>query len=378
MQIINKIRSLVKTFLMKKGLKTNKKIVVFESDDWGSDRNFSKENLDKLLLMHPEFMPDCYQKFDTLETEDDVRELKNVLLSYLGADNRPAVFTLNFATFNLDVDEMKNAKLKEIKFIPFQLYYKIKNGNEKVLEEVLDGKSKNCFSYELHSREHINSGTLLSDIKEGNKLVADAFNLKIVGVNSENYCGMDVLNTSNKNSLKILGDAMDEFRKVFGKTSESYIAPCYVWKPSDEKVLEKLGVKYLQGKIFQNLPINKDRYKKKCHKFGEKSKNANLYYFYRNCFFEPTRDRLKGKSDDEILKKTMQEIGIAFRCKKPAVVCTHRVNYVGGIVKENRISNLKLLKQLLEQIKQKYPDVIFKSSTKMCKEIIAENGGKKI
>lgn len=378
MQIKNKIKSLVKTFLMKKGLKTNKKIVVFESDDWGADRNYSKENLDKLLSLYPEFAPDGYQKFDTLESDEDVRELKKVLLSCRGADNSPAVFTLNFATFNLNTEEMKNADLKETKLVPIELYYKEKNGSGKVLAEVADGEYKGCFASELHSREHINSETLIADIKGGNKLVADALDLKIVGVNSENYCGMDTLNTSEENSKAILEDAMEEYEKVFGKVSESYIAPCYTWKPSDEKVLENLGVKYLQGKLFQNLPVGKDKYKKVYHKFGEKSKNANLYYFYRNCFFEPTRDRLKGKSDDEILKKTMQEIKLAFRCKKPAVICSHRVNFVSGIAKENRTSNLKLLKELLEKIKQEYPDVIFESSAKMCKEILAENDSKKV
>lgn len=84
MQIKNKIVSLIKTYLMKKGLKTKRHIVVFESDDWGSDRNYSKENYDKLLLLHPEFIPDGYQKYDIIENSEDIQELKKVLLSVTG------------------------------------------------------------------------------------------------------------------------------------------------------------------------------------------------------------------------------------------------------------------------------------------------------
>lgn len=378
MQIKKKIVSLIKTYLMKRGLKTQKHIVVFESDDWGADRNYSKENYEKLLALHPEFVPDGYQKYDTTENDEDVKELKKVLLSVRGKDNNPAVFTLNFAMFNLDIPEMQNSDCKEVKLVPIDQYYKQKPKSSKVLAEIADGEYKGCFATELHSREHINSETLLSDIKNGNKLVADAFNLGVVGVNSENYCGMDTLNTSEKNSQEILQEAMGEYERIFGKTSESYIAPCYTWKDSDEKVLEDLGVKFLQGKLFQNKPIGKDKYKKKYHAFGEKSKVSGLRYFYRNCFYEPSRDRLAGKSDEQILKTTMNEIRHAFRCKKPAVVCSHRVNFVGGIYEENRKNNLVLLEKLLKTIKNEYPDVIFMDTTKMCKEMIAENDCKKI
>ena len=36
MQIKNKIKKLIKQYLYKRGLKTNRQIVVFESDDWGA------------------------------------------------------------------------------------------------------------------------------------------------------------------------------------------------------------------------------------------------------------------------------------------------------------------------------------------------------
>lgn len=374
MQIKNKIVSLIKTYLMKKGLKTKRHIVVFESDDWGSDRNYSKENYDKLLSLHPEFSPDGYQKYDIIENNEDIQELKKVLLSITGSDNNPAVFTLNFAMFNLDIEKMKSSKYKELKLVPIDLYYKQKQKNGNVLQEIADGEYKGCFVTELHSREHINSETLLFDIKNRNSLVMDAVNLGIVGVNSENYSGMDTLNTSEDSSKKILKDAMKEFERIFGKISTSYIAPCYTWKDSDEKVLENLGVEFLQGKLFQNNPVGKDKYKKKYHYFGEKSKVSGLRYFYRNCFYEPSRDRLAGKSDECILKTTMNEIRYAFKCKKPAVICSHRVNYVSGISEENRDNNLILLKKLLNTIKNEYPDVIFMDTSKMCKEIIAENG----
>ena len=50
---------------------------------------------------------------------------------------------------------------------------------------------------------------------------------------------------------------------------------------------------------------------------------------------------------------------------KPAVVDTHRVNYIGSIVENNRRENLMLLDQLLTQIKRRWPDVQFMSSDQL-------------
>ena len=61
----------------------------------------------------------------------------------------------------------------------------------------------------------------------------------------------------------------------------------------------------------------------------------------------------------------MEEIEIAFQWGKPAVVSSHRVNYVGSIDPSNRDNGLNELKKLLNKVLQKWPDVEFMTSAEL-------------
>ena len=66
---------------------------------------------------------------------------------------------------------------------------------------------------------------------------------------------------------------------------------------------------------------------------------------------------------------TLRQIAAAFRWKKPAIISTHRVNFVGGINKQNREAGLKELHSLLKTIVKRWPDVEFMSTVNMLKEL---------
>jgi hypothetical protein len=61
----------------------------------------------------------------------------------------------------------------------------------------------------------------------------------------------------------------------------------------------------------------------------------------------------------------LNRIETAFRYYKPAIISSHRVNFIGAIVPDNRNKNLMLLKQLLFEIVKKWPDVEFMSSDQL-------------
>jgi len=61
----------------------------------------------------------------------------------------------------------------------------------------------------------------------------------------------------------------------------------------------------------------------------------------------------------------MSDIDIAFRWKKPAVISSHRVNYIGRLRPENRTNGLKKLEALLQSIIAKWPDVEFMTSVEL-------------
>ena len=61
----------------------------------------------------------------------------------------------------------------------------------------------------------------------------------------------------------------------------------------------------------------------------------------------------------------MEEIRVAFKWGKPAVISSHRVNYVGSIDPSNRDNGLDKLKKLLNKVLKKWPDVEFMTSAEL-------------
>jgi hypothetical protein len=65
------------------------------------------------------------------------------------------------------------------------------------------------------------------------------------------------------------------------------------------------------------------------------------------------------------IESCINDIEIAFRWKKPAIVSSHRVNYIGHLSKDNREMGLSQLTDLLGAILKKWPDVEFMSSEQL-------------
>ena len=78
-----------------------------------------------------------------------------------------------------------------------------------------------------------------------------------------------------------------------------------------------------------------------------------MRYIIRNCVFEPSK---RGK---DWVDSCLNEMKIAFRCGKPAIITTHRVNFIGVHDVSNRDNGLRELTRLLKSILRTWPDVEF-------------------
>ncbi len=74
------------------GWRTNRKIVVFESDDWGSIRMPSRK-VYKHLLKNGIPVDKCpFSKYDSLASEEDLTALFEVLSKHKGSDSKKTCF----------------------------------------------------------------------------------------------------------------------------------------------------------------------------------------------------------------------------------------------------------------------------------------------
>jgi len=94
------------------------------------------------------------------------------------------------------------------------------------------------------------------------------------------------------------------------------------------------------------------------HYLGERNEHNQLYLI-RNAMFEPS---LEEDKNDELVDLCLQQIEAAFFLKKPAIICSHRLNFIGYLNEMNRDNNLKMLKNLLVKILRKWPNVEFMTS----------------
>ncbi len=104
---------LSKNYINIRGWKTKRKFVVIESDDWGSIRMASKEVYNLLLSKSVPVNKSYFTKYDSLETNEDLFELQDVLSKFKDINNRNPIITFNCVVANPDFDNfIKNEDRK--------------------------------------------------------------------------------------------------------------------------------------------------------------------------------------------------------------------------------------------------------------------------
>lgn len=361
------------------GWRTHRKIVVIESDDWGSIRMPSREVYYKLLSEGYKVDQNPFMKYDCLASEKDLSLLFEVLSSIKDKNGREAVITANTIMANPDFDKIRKSDFAEYFYEPFTDTLSRYPEHTRSFDLWKEGISAGVFHPQYHGREHLNVARWMKALREGNKTVTHAFNNRMLSIRSEpsemRFGYLEALDYFSKEEQleksDILKEGMSLFNEIFGFTSRSFIANCYVWDKEAEKTLEKIGVEYIQGIVQQLIPENKDNrhfFKKAYHYIGEKN-SRNQTYIVRNAYFEPS---LQGDGINPV-DYCILRVGAAFRMGKPAIIESHRINFIGSIHQDNREKNLKLLKRLFEEILRKWPDVEFMTSDELGEYIANSN-----
>lgn len=365
-----KIKSTISRNLINaKGWRTDRKIIVFESDDWGSIRIPNKKTLIHLAKRGFAVEKCAYVMNDSLESNDDLE----ILFDFIKCRKKTPVITANFLTSNPDFERIEQSNFK--KYFSENLEKTLVNypNHNNVKNLWLEGKRGKYFIPQLHGREHLNISQWMCDLRDGNKETMEAFHKRVFGMSTT------VIKTK-RNSYQaafgfqkagykvdyyeVLKEAYEDFEKLFGFKPTTFIAPNYTWGDKVENITSKLGITHLQGTSAQRTPnyesnniIIKRNFLGKSNKYGQK-------YLIRNVYFEP----FSNPNNDNV-SKALSEIKNAFFWKKPAIISMHRANFVGGINPQNRDRNLKYLNDLLNKIDKYWPDVEFLSSNELAELI---------
>ena len=353
------------------GWRTNKKILVIESDDWGSIRMPSKKAFDNLLTNGIAVDKCPYNSNDSLETSEDLEALFETFSSIKDCKGNSLKLTANTIVANPDFETIKKNKFTEYFFEDFVTTYNRLTGDPSAFDLIRQGISAGIYIPQLHGREHLHVKAWLKALQKGDRETLLAFDQGLWGFPTTRFKGTKMnfstaLHIRNKEEEAFARISIKEaalmFEDIFGFKSESFIAPRYIWNEAVEDELNNCGVKYIQGKIIQQIPQGNEL-KTKIHFQGSKNK-LNQIYLNRNVFFELTQNK-KFPWEKDALKR----INVAFNWGKPAIISMHRLNFMGGLDQLNRKNNLFALKQLISKVQNIHPDIIFMSTDELGKLI---------
>lgn len=361
------------------GWHTSRKIVVIESDDWGSVRMPSRDVFDGLHASGIDLTSGDslrYNRFDTLAGKDDYEALYGVLRRHRDRHGNPAVFTALSLVANPDFRRIKATGFREYYYEPvtatMDRYYPEAN----VFDYWRRGIEEKLFVPQFHGREHLNVAAWMRDLRDGNEAAHLAFEHGMWGFNNRHrynvsyQAAFDVEDPSDLHEQStILSDGLRLFKELAGYPASFFVPPNGILHERHYPELKKNGVDYLFSSRMHYVPAGKGKFKRRINYLG-KMTNAGQRFIIRNAFFEPSQE---GK---DWVTSCLREVGEAFRNRRPAVISSHRVNFIGALDQENRERGLRSLDDLLGSIVKTWKDVQFMTSEQLGRMINGEDGSR--
>jgi len=352
------------------GWSTKRKIVVIESDDWGSIRMSSLQNREALIQKGFPFQNQVFNLYDSLESNEDLSQLFEVLTNHKDSTGRHPVFTAVSVVANPDFEKIKIDSFQNYHYELFTETLKRYPKHDKVFDLYKRGQQERLFYPVFHGREHLNVQRWMRALQSGNQSVRTTFEHGVTGVHlgiNDEFLGdfqaaFDLDNPADLGyQADVLKDGLDLFEKTWNYKPTYFVCPNGPFNNSLCKTLADNDIKYLYGERIQNEPQGNGKFKKHIHYIGQKNK-YNQVYLTRNAFFEPV-NYLRYSNDS--IDICLRNIELAFRWNKPATISTHRVNYIGFIDPYNQQRNLKLLDILLTKILERWPETEFMTSVEL-------------
>ena len=340
----------------RKGKAINEKLIIIESDDWGAIRTPSKETVTYFEQKGFQIANSVY-KNDSLASQDDLEKLFQVLQSYKGSNGKPAVLTANSIMANPDFEKIKKNDFQNYYWEPFTETLKRYPKHQNNFQLWKQGINAGVFYPQFHGREHLNVKRWMAGLQSKKRELLISFEQKTTYSGKGDYSYMEAYDWDTPEDIKqhesIIAEGLQLFEKQFSYKSKSFIAPCYNWDTRLELFLANQGIEWIQSLRSQLQPTGFfDQYQSIQHSFGQQQNG--LSFNIRNCFFEPSLLPQK-----DWVTSCLAQIQSAFLFSKPAVICSHRINYVGYINPKNSERGLNDLNQLLKAIVKKWPDANF-------------------
>lgn len=353
------------------GVRTQRKIVVFDIDDYGNVRLHSKqarENLDKAGLK----AYNRFDEFDCMETNDDLDALFAVLRSVKDKNGKHAKFTAFALPANINFEAMAQSQFQEYVYelLPETLD-KLGPAFNNVMNYWYQGMQDGLIHPEFHGREHFHVRLIMEKLKQKDHEVFTCFHNRSLARLSagplKNISWSYAFDFEGFSELeqhaRTIVDGLQAFFKVFKFHPTVFCAPGSSNHPVLFDIACQHGIKFIESRLLEKEHQGAGHFKRRFNYTG-KMAATSARHIVRNCVFEPNEP-----VHFDWVSNVLKQIDVAFRWRKPAIISSHRVNFCGHIDEQNRKNGLSKLRELLQQIVQRWPDVEFMSTPEMAQAI---------
>jgi hypothetical protein len=275
-----------------------------------------------------------YNLSDTLAGRIDLSSLFDILDSVKDKNGKPCVFTAVSVVANPDFKRIEENNFEKYFFEPFtrtlERYYP---GND-VFSLWKEGIERKLFIPQFHGREHLNVEAWMRALKKGNRNASLAFKEGLWGFVPDYSSELPVdhlaaFQLSDSSDLKthadIIVEGLNLFESLFGYRAEYFVAPNGHSNSLLNALLAENGIKFKSAAKIQHESIDLGKTRTTFNWLGKTDKNG-IKYITRNCFFEPSCNGI------DWIDSCLNDIKIAFRWNKPAIISSHRVNYILSLI----------------------------------------------
>jgi hypothetical protein len=342
------------------GFHFDRPIVVLQSDDWGRAGLRDREGLEQLTaagLVLGERPYDYY----TLETAEDLADLRAVLRGHHDSDGRSPSLEMNFVVANLDLEKMASERVsaagfQSVHLLPLAEGLPAGWNRPGLLRAYREGIHEGLFYPALHGTTHFCRAAVeryltetdLPSSSDRGSLLRTLWNAgtpyihwRMPWIGYEYWdpeASPDDRFLPAETQRDLIGKAVGDFAKLFSTLPRSACAPGYRANHDTHRAWAEIGIRIAQNGPGAAIPPHFDQH--------------GILQLYRAVEFEPAVD------PEFSLNACIHSAEDCFERKIPAVVSVHSINFHSS-VRDFRSRTLELLDEFLAALQRAHSDLLY-------------------
>lgn len=357
-----------------RGWQTSRRLVAFAVDDYANVRVSSKAASERMTKAGLD-MSSQMDRYDSLETREDLEALFEVLGSVRDGHGRPAIFTAYALSTNPDFEKIRTAGDQYYAESVDSTFARLATEQAAAYDGAWwlwkEGIAKGLIWPQFHGREHLNLDLFEYKLKSGardlrenlenDSMAALNDETAMPGVSFSHAFGLHRHSELNRHR-EIIRDGLNRFEKIWGFRSTTFTPPALKLHPSLGDYVTQYGIRAVHKPIFCRRPLGDGASRKEINRSGS-MRGRNHLTIVRNVVFEPCKPM-----GFEPVSRAIAQVDAAFNWNKPAIISSHRANYCGHLDEENRQNGLSALKELLGELTRRWPDLEFVTTNQLINE----------